>query len=217
MSRSNAGSRSAVMGPVLTRAICFGCAAGAVIGGVVGTIDWPVVGTFFGASTGTFVGAGAGIVDGLALAGVARQGRPAWVARLASGIVSSGFALVAASRAGQFRALEPVAGQATLVAVCLLLGAVLGPMIAYGVEPISSGRVPTPRPLPQLGARLLLWGAAIGGALGGTAGLVIGILAYLPTAPFAAVEGAALGAVSGVVLALLLGATALLPKLRMRR
>jgi hypothetical protein len=217
MSRSNEGSRLATAGQVLARAICFGCAAGAVIGGVVGTISWPVVGTFYGAGIGVFVGAGAGIVDGLVLAGVARQTRSAWVARLASAIVSSGFALITASRAGAFRPVELATGEPTLVAACLLLGAALGPMIAYGVEPISFGRGPNPRPLAQLGASLLLLGVAIGGVLGGCAGLLIGISSYLPTAPFAAVEGAVLGAVSGLVLALLLGAAALLPRLRMRR
>jgi hypothetical protein len=217
MSRSNADSRLAAIGPVLARAICFGCGAGAVFGGVVGTTDWPVVGTFFGASVGVFVGAGAGIVDGLVLAGVARAGRSVWIARLASGVVSSGFAWIAASRASEFRSLQHVVGQVALVTVCLLLGAAFGPMIAYGVEPISFGRGPTPRPLSQIAARLLLWAAAIGAGLGAMVGLIIGLFAYLPTAPFAAVEGAVLGATSAVVLTLLLGAAALLPRLRMRR
>ena len=106
MSRSNANSRLAAIGAVLARAICFGCGAGAVIGGVVGTIDWPVVGTFFGASVGVFVGAGAGIVNGVVLAGVARAGRSVWIARLASAVVSSGSAWIGASRANEFRSLQ---------------------------------------------------------------------------------------------------------------
>jgi hypothetical protein len=111
----------------------------------------------------------------------------------------------------------------TLVAVCLLLGAVLGPMIAYAVKPISSGCGPTPRPLAQTGARLLLWGAGAGGALGGVAGLLMSISTYLPDseylpdAPMRAAEGAALGAASGIVLCLLFEVAALLPRLRMRR
>jgi hypothetical protein len=217
MSRSNADSRLVAIGPVLARAICFGCGAGAVIGGVVGTIDMPVVGTFFGASVGVFVGAGVGIVDGVVLAGVARAGRSVWIARLASGVVSSGFAWIGASRANEFRSLQQVVGQVALVTVCLLLGAAFGPMIAYGLEPISFGRGPAPRPLSQIAARLLLWAAAIGAGLGAMVGLLIGLFAYLPTAPFAAVEGAVLGAMSAVVLTLLLGAAALLPRLRMRR
>ena len=217
MSQSNVARRSASMGLVVARAICFGCGAGAVVGGVIGTIEFPLVVTFFGAGIGAFVGAVAGVVDGVVLAGVARGGRSAWVARLASGVVASGFAAITASHHGPYRSLESVPGQATLVTVCFLLGAALGPMIAYGVEPISFGRGPASRPLSQIAATLLLGGAAVGGTLGGIAGLVIGISAHLATAPFALVEGAILGAVSGVVLALLLGAAAILPRLRVRR
>src|SRR5664279_2861947 len=146
MSRSNAGSRQATMLPVVTRGICFGGSAAAVIGGVVGTVDWPVVGTFFGALAGVLLGVGAGVLDSALLAGVAGRTRSAWTARLASAAVSLGFALIAVSRAGAFRSLSHVAGKATLVTFCLLLGAALGPMIAYGVEPISFGRGPVPVP-----------------------------------------------------------------------
>lgn len=216
MSQSNVERRLSVTGPILIRAICFGCLAGAVVGGVIGTIEWPVVVTFFGAGIGAFVGALTGVVDGVVLAGVARRGRSVWIARLASGIVSSGFAWTTASQHGRYQSLASVPGQATLVAACLLLGAVFGPMIAYGVEPVSFGHGPTPRTLSQIAGRLMLWGAVVGGALGGIVGLVIGISSYLPTAPFAAVEGAVLGTISGVVLALLLGAAAVLPRLRVR-
>jgi CDP-diglyceride synthetase len=57
----------------------------------------------------------------------------------------------------------------------------------------------------------------VGGVLGAIVGLVVGIHAYLPTSPFAAVEGASFGCVSGVVLALLLLAVAVLPRLRTHR
>jgi hypothetical protein len=217
MSRSNAGSRQATMLPVLTRGICFGGSAGAVIGGVVGTVDWPVVGTFFGGLAGVLVGAGAGALDGAVLAEVAARTQSAWTAHLASAAVSSGFALIAVSRAGAFRSLGHVAGKATLVTVCFLLGAVLGPMIAHGVEPISFGRGPVPVPLSRFVATWVRWGAVVGGVLGAIVGLVVGIHAYLPTSPFAAVEGASFGCVSGVVLALLLLAVAVLPKLRTHR
>ena len=217
MSRSNAGSRQATMLPVLTRGICFGGSAGAVIGGVVGTVDWPVVGTFFGALAGVLLGVGAGALDGALLAGVAGWTRSAWTARLASAAVSSGFALTAVSRAGAFQSLSHLAGKATLVTVCFLLGAGLGPMIAYGVEQISFGRGPVPVPLSRFVATWVRWAAVVGGVLGGIVGLVVGIHAHLPTSPFAVVEGASFGCVSGVVLALLLLAVAVLPRLRTHR
>ena len=217
MSRSNAGSRQATMLPVVTRGICFGGSAAAVIGDVVGTVDWPVVGTFFGALAGVLLGVGAGVLDSALLAGVAGRTRSAWTARLASAAVSSGFALIAVSRAGAFRSLSHVAGKATLVTFCLLLGAALGPMIAYGVEPISFGRGPVPVPLSRFFATWVRWGAVAGGVLGGIVALVVGIHAYLPTSPFAVVEGAWFGCVSGVVLALLALAVAVLPRLRTKQ
>jgi hypothetical protein len=200
--------------PVLMRGICFGVSAGAVIGGVVGTADWPVVGTFFGALAGVLIGAGAGALDGAVLAEVAGRTRSAWTARLASAAVTSGFALIAVSRAGAFRSLGHLPGSAALVTVCLLLGAVLGPMIAYGVEPISFGRGPLPVPLSRFVATWVRWGAVVGGVLGGIVGLVSGVHAYLPTSPVAAVEGASFGSVSGVVLTLLLLTAVVLPRLR---
>lgn len=72
-------------------------------------------------------------------------------------------------------------------------------------------------PLSQLASRALVWGAAGGAVVGAVTGLVIGIWAYLPTAPFAAVEGAVLGSVSGTVMAFLLGGVAAIARLWARR
>ena len=72
-------------------------------------------------------------------------------------------------------------------------------------------------PLSQLASRALVWGAAGGAVVGAVTGLVIGIWAYLPTAPFAAVEGAVLGLVSGTVMAFLLGGVAAIARLWARR
>jgi len=125
--------------------------------------------------------------------------------------------VIAVSRAGAFRSLNHVGGKATLVSACLLLGAALGPMIAYGVEPVSFRRDPVPVPPSRFAARWLLWGAVVGGALGALVGLVLGIQVSLVTSPVAVVEGATFGALSAVVLALLLLAAVVLPRLRVHR
>ena len=50
---------------------------------------------------------------------------------------------------------------------------------------MTSPNRPDDRPLP---ARFAAAGATCGGAIGAIAGLIIGLHAYAPTAPFAAVE-----------------------------
>ena len=217
MIRADAGAPADPVLPVIVRGVGFAAGAGVVVGGVVGTIDWPVVVTFFGALAGVGVGAVTGAVDGLVLAVVARRTRSRWFARGASGLVWLVAALLATSAGEQFAATRHLAGRAAVVAVCLLLGAAVGPLIARGVEPVTGARGPAAVGLPQTAGRLLLWGAAAGGGLGAIAGVIIGIRAYLPTAPAALVEGAVLGAVSGVVLAFLLAAVVVLPRLRARR
>ena len=214
--RANTGPSVDPVLPMIVRGVGFATAAGAVVGGVVGTIDWPVVVTFFGALTGVGVGAVTGAVDGLVLAVVARWTRSRWFARGASGLVWLVAALLATSTGEQLAATRHLVGRAPVVAVCLLLGAAVGPLIARGVEPVTGARGPAVG-LPQIAGRLLLWGAAVGGGLGAIAGVIIGIRAYWPTAPAALVEGAVFGAVSGVVLAFLLAAVAVLPRLRARR
>lgn len=217
MIRAKTGAPVDPVLPMIVRGVGFATAAGAVVGGVVGTIDWPIVVTFFGALAGVGVGAVTGAVDGLVLAVVARWTRSRWFARGASGLVWLVAALLATSAGEQLVATRHLVGRAAVVAVCLLLGAAVGPLIARGVEPVTRARDPAAVGLPQIAGRLLLWGAAAGGGLGATAGVIIGIRAYLPTAPAALVEGAVLGAVSGVVFALLLAAVAVLPRLRARR
>jgi hypothetical protein len=60
-------------------------------------------------------------------------------------------------------------------------------------------------------------GGVLGGLAGAVTGLVIGIRVYLPTAPFAAVEGAAFGMVGGVVLAGVIVAVAQFARMIARR
>ena len=65
--------------------------------------------------------------------------------------------------------------------------------------------------------RAITVGSLAGAVVGSVIGLAIGIWAYLPTAPFAAVEGAVLGSVSGTVLAFLICGVAALARLWARR
>lgn len=52
--------------------------------------------------------------------------------------------------------------------------------------------------------RSLIAGPMAGAALGGIVGLCLGVVAYLPTAPVAVVEGSILGATAGLVLSAVL-------------
>ena len=60
---------------------------------------------------------------------------------------------------------------------------------------------------PRTGGEIVLWTAAICGALGMAVGLVIGLFAYVPTAWFAAFEIGIPAAYAGAVLGLLIAGT----------
>lgn len=60
---------------------------------------------------------------------------------------------------------------------------------------------------PRTGFEIVLWTAAICGALGMVVGLVIGMFAYLPTAWFAAFEIGIPAAYAGAVLGLVIAGT----------
>jgi hypothetical protein len=181
---------------------------GGVLGATVGTFDWPVVGTFFGAIGGALAGAAVGVPDAAVLMVLARSTRSKWAARITSGAVAAA-GLGWASVRGPADLPRPIA--AVMISIVVLLGAALGPLIAYGAAP--DGR-PTGPGLTRAVGRFLAWGAALGGAIGAVAGLLIGLRSYLPTSPFAAVEGAALGVVNGIVLGCLAAGISLLPRVR---
>lgn len=187
---------------------------GGALGGIAGTIDWPVVGTFFGAVEGALAGAVAGVIDAAALTLLAGWMRSRWACRGLAGVVAgmatAGGALIYAGPVNVSRAVAVV-----LIATAVVVGAALGPLVAYGAEPVPASRLAGAR-LPRVG-RILCWGAALGAAAGAVAGLVIGMRTYLPTSPVAAVEGAVFGVVSGGVLACLVAGVAMLPRIRARR
>jgi hypothetical protein len=182
---------------------------GGVLGATVATFDWPVVGTFFGAIEGTLAGAAVGVADAAVLKFLARSTRSKWTARITSGVVVATTGLGWASIRTGVALPRPIA--AALTSAAVVLGAALGPLIAYGTAPAPDGR---PTGHARAAGRFLVWGATLGGAVGAVTGLVIGMRSYLPTAPFAAVEGAALGGVSGAVLGCLAAGVSLLPRVR---
>jgi hypothetical protein len=185
-------------------------ASGGVLAGLAGTFVWPVVGTFFGVLGGASGGAVVGVVDALALASLARVTRSPWGARATSGAIALA---AAAARVGALHARTVVAVAFVLVAG--LVGAVLGPLIAFGVA-FSPGTGIT-RGLGSCVWWFLARGAAFGAAAGAVTGLVIGIRTFAPTAGFAAVEGAIFGVVNGLLLGCLGAAVSLAPRVRARR
>jgi hypothetical protein len=184
---------------------------GAVLEATLATFDWPIVGTFFGAFEGAAAGAMTGVLGAALLSLLARWTRSKWAARVTSGVVTAAGLGWASARGGPVELPRQLI--AALIGIVVLLGAALGPLIAYGAAPAPDGQPTGPGHTRAL-ARFLVWGAALGGAVGAVTGLVIGIHAYLPTSPFAAVEGATLGVVNGLVLGCLAAGVWLLPRVR---
>jgi hypothetical protein len=186
---------------VVGRGVLVLAGAGAALGGVAGTLDWPLVGTFFGGLEAAAAGAVVGVIDGLVLSVLVGRTRSPWAARVISGAVSA-LASVVGALAYEGPVSVPRAVEVVLVVAAVLVGAVAGPLIAYGAATVCGGRRGQ-RPLPELVGLLVAWGVGLGAGVGAVAGGIVGAFAYLPTAPFAVVEGAVLGSVTGAVLACL--------------
>ena len=208
-----------VVGLAVGRGAVFLAGAGAALGGIAGTVDRPFVGTLFGALEGAAVGALVGAVDGLVLgvflAGVTSK----WPARVVSAALALVVELVEV-RLYRGAIDVPVAVEAALVVVGVVAAGALGPLVAYGVKPaarVAVEPVPTAQSPSRVTGRVVAWGACGGAGIGAVAGFVIGVRAYLPTSPFAAVEGAVFGSVTGVMLACLTVGIAVLPRTRARR
>lgn len=190
-------------------AALFG-AAGCALGGIAGTLDWPLVGTFFGGAEGGVVGAATGAVVA-ALAPIAVKSR--WAVGCVSAAIA-GLVAVAGLLAYDGPVQVPQAFAVAMVAASFLAGAWLGPMATSGVE-MAKG----PRQLEAV-ARLCRYvrrGSIAGASIGAMSGLVVGLEVYVPTAPFAMLEGSLFGAVSGMVLACLLTAGVVLARTRAHR
>jgi outer membrane lipoprotein SlyB len=181
--------------------------------GLLGTLEWPVVGTFVGVLVGLVVGSAVGLANGASLAILTAATTSRWMARIVVAVTSLACAAIPAYLTGASLRWD---WAGPLVLGIGLAGAV-GPFAAFGVQPVVLHRRLRRWPVRVLVRRIVASGAIAGAGLGGVAGLVIGVVAYLPTAPFAVVEGAVLGSVSGVLLAGLVAAALVAPELRVRR
>jgi hypothetical protein len=180
---------------------------------VLGTADWPVVGTFMAALVGGTVGGLVGVVNGVTLAVVTRVTSSRWAARLVAAATSLACAVVPA----YLTHASPRWDWVVPAALGTVLAAVIGPFAGFGAQPVVLGPRFRTRPVSDVAGRIVVGGLVVGAGLGGVAGLVLGLIGYPPTAPFALVEGAIFGSVSGVVVALLAAAAVIGPKLRVRR
>jgi hypothetical protein len=199
--------------PILKRAVSLGAAVGAVTGGLLATLDWPVVGTFFGAGVGLATGAVVGLANGLALAAAVTVSRSPWMARLVAAVTSMLCGAVPAYLAHT----APHADWLVPLGLGAVLAGGLGPFAVFGAQPLVLSPRFGQRPARDVLTRVMVGAAAGGAGLGAIAGLVLGVVTYLPTAPFAAIEGGALGSVSGAILGLLCAAAIVTPGLRVRR
>jgi hypothetical protein len=197
---------------VMLRGLAFLAGAGGLLGGIAGTLRWPLVGTFFGAIEGAVVGAVVGVLDAVLLAKASDVTRSVWAQRGISGMVSWTFAMIGALEY-HGPIVVPIAVMDILVMMSLIAGAFVGPLIGFGVEIESMNHRGGLASL-RFGKRLIAWGAGIGGGVGAVAGFIVGLIVFAPTSLFAAIEGGVFGVTAGIVVACLIGAIAVLPRLR---
>lgn len=193
---------------VVRRGLWMGAVGGLLLGGLAGTADWPVVGTFFAGIEGAFAGTAVGASTGFVLSFVAGRPSSHWRARATSGFVAA-LAAEGIWLSGAGRVDVPGWLAVGLVIATALVGAALGPLIAFGVDPATTPGLRG----PDL-QRLFVLGAAAGAGLGAVLGLAVGLFVHVPTAPIAAVEGAVLGSVCGLVLAALVIGCLVVPRVR---
>jgi hypothetical protein len=198
---------------VVQRCVGWAVVVAALICGLIGSAEWPVVGTLLGVVTGSVAGAVVGLANGLTLAALTAVTTSRVGARLVAAVTSLGCAVLTAVVTDA----SPRWDWMVAVALGTVLAALVGPLAAFGTQPVVQGPCLARWSVRELLTRVLAGGAVVGAALGGLAGLVIGSITYLPTAPFAIVEGGVLGAVSGVLVALLVATAVVGPKLRVRR
>jgi hypothetical protein len=178
-----------------------GWLSGAVTGMVIGTVILPIFGTFVGALLGGVIGAVLGLVNGAVLVAVARRTRSGLAAGAAAAITSSACAAAGIGFVFGWDRFGSSWAARAIAAWCLVLGAVLGPVVSgtSGLNRLYAAAEALPR--ANVVDRFAIRGAWLFAVAGGVVGLVLGLADYPPTAPFTAVEGAAFAAAPGSVAA----------------
>jgi len=185
-------------------------AVAVLLGGTAGTLQWPIVGTFFEAIEAAPYGAVVGVFIALVTWPIASE---RWAVRLVGGLTSGGAARCALLTYSGPVKVTVIIGWSFVIASAAL-GVVVAPMVASGVE-VTSSR--PGEPASERFGKYVVRGLVVGSGLGGVVGLIVGLFAYAPTAPFALIEGGILGAVTGVVASLLVATAVLLPKVKVLR
>ena len=197
----------------------FGC-IGTALGGIAGSVHWLFVGTAAGAAEGALAGIVIGALNGGILGAIAARTTSKRAAQLGSGLLATVAELLAAEfYRGPIDV--PVAIEVALVLVGIVAAVLVGPLVAFGAQALPANRLvqlrqTVSRP-PRSVSDVLVAGLAVGAVLGAIAGFIVGVRTYLPTSPFAAVEGAIFGALIGLAAACITVGIAGLSRLRAHR
>jgi hypothetical protein len=183
---------------VLPRSIAVGALTGVGVGGLVGTVIVPLFGTIAGGVIGACVGALSGLGSGLAVATALVFGAGRVGVRLVGASAAGGCALLEATFVFRQESVSTrlIVALLAFIALCVALGSWLAPWVAFAHVGTEYRRV--------IGRAMAV--CAVGGsAVGGLVGLVVGVYAYPPTAPFAVIEAGVFGGMIGAVLGFWVG------------
>jgi hypothetical protein len=167
----------------------------ALAGGIAGTLVWPVVGTFFEGLIGAAIGMVVGPLLGLTFASTLHWRRSATGAICACAAVGGIGGWAIAIQTGR---ASPSIGAVFGAAFGLIIGGSTDRALGLHGSPASPHAM-------EMVARYALAGLFVAATVGAVGGFVFGVITYLPTSPFAAIEGAVLMTPTGAILGAVAG------------